>query len=80
MSRTLSLAALSTLLLATAVDAYSGAAPAKDGYWRAVNQSPSAASRTLTSIAASDVPVMQGDNCGVDGYPWLTSDGQPMEG
>ena len=76
MSRTLSLAALSTMLLATAVEAYSGKAPSDDGY-RAVTDRVTAS--TVRSLAASKNAAMHGDNCGVEGYPWLSQDGQPLE-
>lgn len=77
MSRTLSLAALSTLLLATAVGAYAESARNADGYHAATGQRP-AVDRRL--VAPTDVASLQGDNCGVDGYPWLSADGQPVEG
>ncbi len=77
MNRTLSLAALSTLLLATAVEAYAGATAVNDGYRGMVQKVPAVSTRML---ASTDVAFVQGDNCGVDGYPWLGADGQPVEG
>ncbi len=78
MSRTLSLAALSTLFLATAAKAYAGNAQNADGYRNAMGQPPAVATRLVASADGADA--MQGDNCGVDGYPWLSADGQPIEG
>ena len=77
MSRTLSFAALSTLLLATAVEAYAGATAGNDGYRGTEKQAPTVTTRMLT---ATDAASLQGDNCGVDGYPWLGADGQTVEG
>ncbi len=77
MSRTLSFAALSTLLLATAVEAYSGEDQDANGYRSGTGQQPTVATRL---VASSESASMQGDNCGVDGYSWLSADGQPLEG
>ncbi len=79
MSRTLSLVALSTLLLATAVEAYSGASGGKEGYRGLADETRTVATGPL--VSTNDVvAALQGDNCGVEGYPWLNADGQPVEG
>lgn len=78
MSRTLSLAALSTLFLATAVESYAGKAQDVDGYRSAMGQQPTVDGRLVASADGADS--VQGDNCGVEGYPWLSADGQPIEG
>ena len=78
MSRTLSLAALSTLLVATAVESYAGKAQDVDGYRSAMGQQSTVEARLMASADGADS--LQGDNCGVDGYPWLGADGQPIEG
>ena len=72
MSHTLSLVALSSLLLATAVSARDA-----DGYRATMEQQPSVVSRLMASTEEAS---LQGDNCGVDGYPWLNADGQLIEG
>ncbi len=77
MSRTLSLFAFSSLLLATAVEAYAGSARYTDGY-RAAPDQPSAIATRL--MVLTEDGSLAGDNCGVDGYPWLSADGQPVEG
>ncbi len=76
MSRTFSLAALSTLLLATAVEAYSGSAAGNNADQNTLAQ-PSAVTTTLH--ASTNPDSLQGDNCGADGYPWLGDNGQPLE-
>ena len=77
MSRTLSLVAFSSLLLATAVEAYAGSARDADGYRGATGQPPATAIRLMASTEDAS---LAGDNCGVAGYPWLSADGQPVEG
>ena len=77
MSRTLSFVALSSLLLATAVEAYAGSARGADGYHGATGQPPVVVTRLAASNAAAS---LQGDNCDIAGYPWLNPDGQPIEG
>ncbi len=77
MSRTLSLVAFSSLLLATAVEAYAGSARDADGYRDATNQPPVVATRLVASNVAAS---LEGDNCGVAGYPWLNVDGQLING
>ena len=77
MSRTLSLAVFSSLLLATAVEAYAGSARYTDGYRAALDQPPAIATRLMFSTEDAS---LTGDNCGVDAYPWLSADGQPVEG
>ena len=79
MSRTFSLAALSTLLLATAVEAYSGSTPDNAGYQTTVERMPRAATGLMASTDSTDAASVQGDNCGVEGYPWLSADGQLVE-
>ena len=78
MNRTLSLVALSTLLLATAVEAHSGASQSEDS----IRGSAAKARTIATSLTSAGdiVAASQGDNCGVEGYPWLNADGQPVEG
>ncbi len=80
MSRSLSLLALSTLLLATAVEAYPGGMRNVDGYRGTMDQPQGSVTSRLASTGGLDSAPMQGDNCGVDGYPWLKADGQPLEG
>ena len=77
MTRTLSLVAFSTLLLATAVEPHAGSARDGDGYRGATDQPSAIASRLLVLTEETS---LRGDNCGVDGYPWLSADGQPVEG
>ena len=77
MSRTLSLVAFSSLLLATAVEAYAGSARDADGYRDATNQPPVVATRLEASNVAAS---LQGDNCGIAGYPRLSIGGQSIEG
>ena len=78
MSRTLSLVALATLLLATAVEAYSGASEGKEGYRRSADKIQNVATGLL--VSTNDVvAALQGDKCGVEGYPWLNADGQPVK-
>ncbi len=77
MNRTTSLLALSSLLFATAVYAYAGRTQDADSYRASIGQYPTVASRLM---AATEDASLQGDNCGVDGYPWLSADGQPVEG
>lgn len=80
MSSTLSLAALSTLLFATAVEAYPGKAQDAHGSLDATDQHPTIFNRLVAPTESADAASMQGDNCGVDGYPWLGADVQPIEG
>ncbi len=77
MTRTLSLVAFSSLLLATAVEAYAGSPRDAGGYRGEMASQPPVASRLLASTEEAS---LQGDNCGVAGYPWLSADGQPVEG
>ena len=76
MSRTLSLTALSSLLLATAVQAYAGSSPGNDGHLETVERAPAVTTRLQ---ALTDAPTKRSDNCSVEGYPWLSAEGQLVE-
>lgn len=80
MIRILSFVALSTLLFATAVNAYSGKVHDGDGYRVATDQHPIGVNRLVGPTEGADAADMHGDNCGVDGYPWIGADEQPIEG
>jgi len=80
MCRTFSLIALSTLLLATAVEAYPGGDRGTDGYGGFMDQRKSAGPMRSAANGPSDNKPLQGDNCGAEGYPWLDQHGQPVEG
>ena len=76
MNRILLFVALPSLLLTTAVLAYTGHTPDTESYRASTQQQPTLVSRLMSSTNATS---LQGDNCGVDGYPWLSADGQPVE-
>ena len=80
MKRGLSLAALSTMLLATAVEAHSDTSLDAAYLGDAKDERPQSALVLIATNTRAVGDHLGGDHCGVEGYSWLTADGQPING